>query len=468
MIKFLGSLVANLATLVTALALGIAIWAAAVRAGDPVVSLRFNPPVETMGQPPQSQLLDRGHDRVQILVEGRESILDELGQDDFRVFIDLSEVPYGESEVEIQIRHDQPQVNVIDMWPETTIVRLEQIVTREIPVRPDLRGDVARGHIRGDSIVDPVTLQVTGPASRVEQLAEARITVFLNNERQDVVVARRPTFYDLQGNVTGISGLNLSNDEVLVIVPVIELVGFAEKPVTPQWRGSPAPGYRLLNVTVQPPSMLVTGLPAALDKLRVLRTEPIDITGLVTSFTQQVPLELPGGISLDEPQPIIVTVEIEPILTSSIIAKEPDVRALGPNLIAELDPGEVRIFLFGPLPVLDSLQQDDVRVTLDLLNLDIGVHNVIPIVDVFANDVDVRSFQPPFVTVVITREITLTEQITGTGRLPSLLPQSLADTGVAGGNVSGDSYSGGTLHLALVAPELRLCLGKPTRRGWRV
>jgi YbbR domain-containing protein len=468
MIKFVGSLVANLAALLTALVLGIAIWAAAVRAGDPVVSLRFNPPVETVGKPPQSELLDRGHDRVQILVEGRESILEELGQEDFRVFIDLSEVPYGESEVAIRIQYDQPQVNVIDLWPDTTNIHLEQIVTREIPVRPDLRGDVARGHIRGEPIIDPVTLQVTGLASQVDLLAEARITVFLNNEREDVIVARRPIFYDLQGNVTGISGLNLSSDEVVVIVPVIELVGFAEKAVTPQWRGSPAPGYRLLNVIVQPASVLVTGLPAALDKLRVLRTEPIDITGLVTSFTQQVPLELPDGISLDDPQPIIVTVEIEPILTSSIIAKEPDVRALGPDLVAELDPEEVRIFLFGPLPVLDSLKRDDVRVTLDLLNLDVGVHNVIPIVDVFANDVEVRSFQPPFVTVIITREITLTEEMTGTGWLPPPLPQPLPDTGLAAGNVDGDFYSGGTLHLALVALELRLCLAKPTRRGWRV
>jgi YbbR domain-containing protein len=448
MIKVLRSFVANLATLLTAFIIGFAIWTAAVRADDPVGSRRFNLQVEVVGQPPNSQLLNRGQDRVQILVEGRESSLAGMNQDDFRAFIDLSEVAYGESEVEIEIRHDEPQVTVTGLFPESTTVRLEQIVTREIPVRPDLRGDVARGHVRSEPIVDPVTIQVTGPASRVDNLAEARITVFLNNERQDVVVARRPTFYDLQGNVTGVTGLSLSSEEVVVIVPVIELVGFAEKPVTPQWRGSPAPGYRLLNVTVQPASVLVTGLPAALDKLRVLRTEAIDINGLVTAFTQQVPLELPNGITLDEPQPIIVTVEIEPILTSSVIAKEPDLRALGPELTAELDPEEVRIFLFGPLPVLDSLQPGDVRVTLDLLNLSIGVHNVIPIVDVFANDVEVRSFQPPFVTVVISQEITLTEEVTGTGGLPLLPPQLAAQEDGVPATGSSSTHSSAPLHLA--------------------
>jgi YbbR domain-containing protein len=448
MIKLLRSFIANLATLVTALVLGIVIWAAAVRAGDPVASQRFNLPVEIVGQPANSQLLERGQDRVQIMIEGRESLLAELNEHDFRAFVDLSEVAYGESEVEIQIRHDQPQVNVSGLFPESTAVRLEQIVTREIPVRPDLRGDVARGHSHGDPIIDPVTIQVTGPASRVDLLAEARITVFLNNERQEVIVARRPTFYDLQGNVTGVSGLSLSSEEVVVIVPIIELVGFAEKPVTPQWRGSPAPGYRLLNVTVRPASVLVTGLPAALDKLRVLRTEPIDITGLVTAFTQQVPLELPDGITVEEPQPIIVTVEIEPILTSSVIAKEPDLRALGPDLTAELDPAEVRIFLFGPLPVLDSLQPEDVRVTLDLLHLSVGTYNITPIVDVFANDVEVRSFQPPFVTVIITREITMTEVVTSTGWLPSLVSEPLPGNEVTGGRETGGRSNSGHLHRA--------------------
>jgi YbbR domain-containing protein len=449
MIKFFGSLLASLAALTTALVLGIAIWAAAVRAEDEVVSLWFNPPVEIVGQPPQSQLINRGQERVNILVEGRESLLNHVKQEDFRAFIDLSELPYGDSVVEIQIQHDHPQVNIAWKLPDSTAVRLEQIVSREIPVRVELTGDVARGHIRREPTVDPVTIEVTGPTSRVDQLAEARITVDVTNQRQDVKVELRPTFYDLRGQpVTGLAGVSGTNVAVAVTVPIIESVGFAEKTVAPQWRGSPAPGYRLLNVIVQPPSVLVTGLPAALEKLRVLRTEPIDITGLVTSFTQQVPLELPAGISLDEAQPIIVTVEIEPILTSSIMAKEPDIRALATDLIAELDPEEVRIFLFGPLPVLDSLQQDDVRVTLDLLNLDVGVHNVIPIVDVFANEVEVRSFQPPFVTVTITQEITITEEITDTGRLPLPLALLLADNEAPIDDESGNYNPAGILHRA--------------------
>jgi YbbR domain-containing protein len=414
MIRLFRSLIANLATLTTAVLLAIVIWAAAVRAGDPAVLQTIQIPVTIIGQPPSTLLQNRGHEVVQVVLEGRDSAFAELSPEDFRALVDLSDVPFGESDVEIEIEFSHPFVTIISKFPERSTVRLEQIVTREIPIRPDLRGDVARGHVRGEPFVEPDVIRVTGPASRVDQLLEGRITIFLSNERQDVVVTRRPTFYDVQGNVTGASGLTLSHDEVVVSLPVIELAGFAEKPITPDWEGLPAEGYRLLNVTVQPKSILVTGPPAVLDRLRVLRTQPIDINGLTQSFTQQVALVLPNGITLDEPESIIVTVEIEPILTSAVITKQPELRALGRDLAAVIEPQGVRVFLFGPLPVLDSLQDDDVRVTLDLLNLGVGIHNVTPIVDVFANDVEVRSFQPPVVTVIITQPITATEETTPT------------------------------------------------------
>ena len=58
------------------------------------------------------------------------------------------------------------------------------------------------------------------------------------------------------------------------------------------------------------------------------------------------------------------------------------------GLEAILDPEEVRVFLFGPLPALESLSEEDVRVTLDLLNLEIGTYNLEPLVSISVNDVN--------------------------------------------------------------------------------
>ncbi len=107
-------------------------------------------------------------------------------------------------------------------------------------------------------------------------------------------------------------------------------------------------------------------------------------------------------------QSILVVIEIEPILTSSVVPIMPEIRALGPGLTATLSVDTVRVILYGPLPVLDSLTPTDVRVTLDLLGLESGTHNITPNVVVTATGLEVRSTQPAFVTVVITDAITTT------------------------------------------------------------
>jgi hypothetical protein len=66
------------------------------------------------------------------------------------------------------------------------------------------------------------------------------------------------------------------------------------------------------------------------------------------------------------------------------------------------------------LPVLDSLAEDDVRVTVDLLNLITGTHLLEPFVSVSVENVEVRSAQPSRITVIITGVLTTTDKITET------------------------------------------------------
>jgi YbbR domain-containing protein len=431
MARFIRWLVSNLATMTLAFLLAVIIWATAIRSADPMETELIQIPVEVAGKPADGLITSGVPEIVQVAVNGPMSSLAELEEDNFSAVIDLSDVPFGEREVPIQIAFEHDLVEITSQFPATALITMEQIVSREIPVVVDIRGEVARGHSQENPNVEPTVIQVTGPASRVDQLAEARVTVLLDNTREEINVSRRPTFYDVQGNVASVNGLTLSDDEVEVIVPVSELAGFAEKPITVDWVGDPAPGYRLLNVSVEPDSVLVTGRPTQLDSLSRLETEPIDISGLTETFSDQVALALPEGVTLEESQPVFVTIEIEPISSTSIVRKAPEIRALTEGLTATLVPEEVRVFLFGPLPVLDSLNEDDVRVTLDLLNLEVGTHRLEPIVVVSANNVEFRSIQPQFVTVMITNVITMTNELTETTTLTNLLSLSWQDEGTA-------------------------------------
>lgn len=433
------SVLEMLATLFVALALAVVIWFNATQTEDPVRTRFVEVPIEVVGLPAGTVLVS-GQPRgsVQIRLEGPDSALQEIVPDDYSATADVSQVPPGETtEVPIDVTGGRQGVLVSFITPESIEVRLEQLVSLAVPVELDVRGTVARGHTQGEPLVEPATINVSGPASRVNDLDFALVTLFLNNAVETLTETTQPIFYDQGGRVASVTGLELDTNTVTVTMPVEESAGFAEKLVNVIWTGEPAPGYRLISVTADPPSVLVEGRPAQINALPSVRTEPIDITGLVESFQQIAVLNLPAGISVDPEQVVTVNIEVEPILTTDSFNRVPQLLGLQEGFEGILNPDEVRVFLFGPLPVLDSLQDDDIRVTLDVFGLEPGRYSMIPEVDVPDRGIEIRSVQPTAVTVVITPTvpITNTDEITATqtpgSRLPLPLGPLVASAGSA-------------------------------------
>ena len=428
--KTLRSLLSNFSSLLLAVVLAVVIWITATSAQDPDTSQFIQLPVSFVGIPKDTLLRSAADETIQIRVEGPQSILTTLSPADFKATVDLSTVPFG---IETAVPIDIPSANdykISDITPSQIQVLLEQQDTREIPVELDIRGSAARGHSQGVPLVEPSTITVRGPASRLEQLDFALATVFLNNARETEVGEHRPVFYDQQGRVASTSSLDLSIQDVTVTIPIEESAGFAEKLITVDWIGEPAAGYRLLNVNVEPPSVLVRGLPASVNALTRLQTEPIDITGLTESFNQQATLDLPAGITLDQDQEIFVEIDIEPILTTYTRIRPVELLDLSAGVETVVTPEEVRVVLFGPLPVLDTLLDEDVHVSVDLFGLDTGTYTIEPTVDLPDRGIEVRSVNPNAVTVIITRTITNANGITSTLPLTetSLLLKNLKHT----------------------------------------
>lgn len=412
--KHTRTLISYLGSLLLALVLASIIWLNATQVQDPITTQFLQLDVSFVGQPEDSTLVMPDKQSVQIRIEGPQSVLNEVSLADFDAFVDLTQTPFGEAvyvPIEIVTLNNDLDISPI---PNEVEVLLEQQVSRDIPVELDIRGEVARGHAQGDPLVEPSVITISGPASLVEQLDFALATVFLNDALETTIGEHRPIFYDEQGRVASTANMNLSTEQVQVTIPVIESDGFADKLITVDWVGYPAPGYRMLSVTMEPPSVLVKGLPARLNALTRLQTEPIDITGLTSSFTQQATLDLPSGVSLDQDQEIFVTIEIEPILSTDTREREVEILGLSEGMEASLEPEQVRVVLFGPLPVLDTLAADDVRVTVDLFDLISGTHRIQPGVDLPERGIEVRSIRPETIRVTITQTITNTDGLTGT------------------------------------------------------
>lgn len=411
-----GEALTHVATFLLALLLAIFIWTSASNSEDPIRTQFLEVPLEYIGLPANAVLVGADpRQTVQIRLEGPDSVLGELTTEDFSATVDLSQVPSGQQEtVDIDVVALKPGATISFITPEQIDVLIEQQVTREIPIELDVRGSVARGHTQRDPLIEPPAIRVSGPESQVSQLNFALVTIFLNSTVETLVESSRPVFYDQSGQVASVVGLDVSAPEVTVTVPVEESAGFADKLVTVEWIGEPAPGYRLLSVTADPPSVLVEGRPAQVNLLTSVETEPIDIDGLTASYQQSAVLDLPAGITVDpDQQTVMVNIEVEPILTTSSFNRIPEARGLREGFGAAVVPEQVRVVLFGPLPVLDALAENDVRVILDLFGLEEGAYSIVPDVDVPDRDIEIRSVQPSAVSVTISPVVTETLAVAG-------------------------------------------------------
>ena len=417
MIRVARTLISNLVTLLLCFILAVVIWINAMQVDDPDVKRAVQIPATFIGLPEDVSRVSPTNNNPPVLVtyEGPTSIVSELTTEDFTAIIDLSNVPLDKDVlVPIDIQAEDTRVTLEAPIPETVTVRLEKLVTRDIDVELEIRGEVARGHTMGTPLIDPPFITVTGTEREVDKLASARVTVFLNDDTQTLIESPQPLFYNLQARVASVSGLQLSAEQVQVTIPINESADFASKVITADVLGQVAQGYRVLGVTVEPSSVLVTGRPTQLALPFRVQTEPIDITGLTETFQDQVSLILPEGITLDSVTEITVTVQIEPFSSTKIYNQPIELLGVGDELEVTINPDSVRIVLFGPSPVLDALAEQDVRVSLDLFGLKPGEYLLEPDVDIPDRGLETRSIQPLVIEVVISEPISKTSGITDT------------------------------------------------------
>jgi YbbR domain-containing protein len=237
----------------------------------------------------------------------------------------------------------------------------------------------------------------------VERVVEAVAPVDLAaaDRDLDVSVALRPV--DSIGQV--VAGAEVLPVSAQVRVDVSLPGGFRSVAVLPLLTDQVEPGYRVTNVTVTPPTVvLFSSDPAAVESLPgFVQTEAISLASATATIQRRALIDLPEGFSAVNEPSVLVEVTIEPILSSITLSRQVEIVGLASGLFAQAAPDVVSVILDGPLPVLESLAPEDVRVVLDLLGQTVGVHQVEPEIIVLPEGVTVRTLLPDSIEVAISR-----------------------------------------------------------------
>lgn len=346
---------------------------------------------------------DLGLVTVRYRVETEESAA--VAADAFSASVDLSEYDLERAPEPQQLPVQVTAIDgiqILSVEPSSVRVQIDNVGVRSVPVDVD-PGRVPRGLEIEDPEVSADEVEIRGPESVIARVdrAVALITIDASGINFDEPVEL--TLVDVEGQPIGVGQVDIDPRTVAVRVEVRAVETETTVPVRPVFEdGTPAAGFALEAITVDPFSVTLAGLPEVLSEITVITTEALSIAGASADQTFEAELDLPDGVRLaDGDEPVVtVTATIVPSVSSRTFLVGVVCIGSGQNAcLPQLD--RLSVTLTGPGGALGSLGADDLTPVLDASGLAPGTYSLTPALPGLPAGVELLGVSPGSVPVTI-------------------------------------------------------------------
>ena len=302
----------------------------------------------------------------------------------------------------LEARSLRDGVEILTVEPATIRVQLDRVDVRSVPVEVE-PGSIPDGLEIDDPVVSHEAVEVRGPASVLSQVDRALAYVDIPSSAIDVNEPVTLTLVDIEDQPVGTGQLEMDPEVVSVQIGVRAVETEATVAVRPNVEtGTPAPGFALEAIRVEPAYVTIVGLPEVLAEIASVTTAPVAIDGLSADETFEVELELPDDVSLadGEPDTVTVTATIGPSVSSrtfvvGVVCEGADDNACLPRV------EQVAVTLSGSGAALSAISAAALTPTVDASDLDPGNYDLTPSVGGLPQGVSLVGISPGTIPVSI-------------------------------------------------------------------
>lgn len=318
---------------------------------------------------------------VRVRVNARQGLLDQLRPSDFVAEIDVRDArcdtidqPIQSRPVRVTSRRDD--VDVIEAIPSSVEFRLIRAAEREVAVTIRVTAQPPFGYgLSADAppVPDPAAVTVRGRPEQVASVASVEWDVSLASIRDTTQLEGELVARNATGGTVQVA---ISPARARATFRVVQLLSQRQVPLVPGIITQPAPGYRVANITIEPPTVQIAGQKAIIDQISELVLEQHDITGADRTVTVTKNINRPPNVTLTDRQTATLRIEIVPIVCGegSISTCAAQTFLLAPTftnrpdgLVVTGGPYMVEVQLAGPLPQLNALRPlQDLSATISL------------------------------------------------------------------------------------------------------
>ena len=402
--KLLHWLGSNFTSLLLSLLLAIVIWTSAVTSVNPTIEAELTIPLEVNHQATDITITDPLPETVSLKILAPESIIQQLETENPLVaYIHLPDIEAGTYifDVDVNIPDQVTPIRILEQNPKELQLTVSNLISREFLISVEVEGEPAIGYKTSGVEWEGISAAVTGQESKVKEVTA--VVGILDISDASGTVSEVVFLQAQNENGEVVENVTVTPESVSVEQVISLQGGYRNVAVNVTTSGIVEPGYRFTSITPAPPTVMVFSEdPQLVDQLPgYVNTKPLDLTGVDGYLETILELDLPTGITVVGDPTVLVQVNITALETNMSISREIEIIGLLPGLNAEVSPKQASVQVSGPVPVLDNLTLRDIRIVVDLTNLEVGVHTVTPQVEILPTDVIWEDISPTTVEIVI-------------------------------------------------------------------
>lgn len=312
---------------------------------------------------------------IRVTISGRRSEVLKVSEKDIIAQVDLSGYSEGEQKVPVYVQVPD-DVKIVDYSPKEILFRFDKIIRKSSPVVVETQGKLAQGYVLATPEIKPESIYIQGPRTWVNLVAKAIAYVDVSNKAEDINTTVAVKIVDDEGN--DVRGVTMEQSVVDVFIPVYQV---KKVPIELQTENQLPDNYEIVEININPSTIEIKGRKEDLAKVNLIKTKPIDINALIDNRNIPVELELPEGVSLLRPdEKVIITLNVDEKIsrTFGYTLEDVDIVNLDSNLIIDENDFNktIMVTVEGMSSKINSLNKEDIDLTMDLKDLDEGTHRV--------------------------------------------------------------------------------------------
>ncbi len=352
--------------LAVSLVLGVSLWVFVADTENPTLVDAFPQPITVEAvNVGESLAVANQLPTITVRVAAASDRWERLSSANFRAFVDLNGFGARSQEVPLRVEVvDVSGVRVVDTSPRVITVNLENQLTNKVPVTTRAVGQLPIGYELGPMSPQTSTVTVRGAESLVALVSEA--VAEINVTGLTAGVEPGVNLKPVGAGGGEIRGVRIDPKTVKVGVQVIQSTIVRTVPLTVDVTGVPDTGYRVSSVTTSPSTVQIQGAVQALQALDRIALPAVDVAGARADIARSLAIPLPAGVTAVGLSRATVTVTVAQVGGAQRTTFGIQAQNVPQGLTARFAPPTLEVVLNGPIPALNALLPEDVKVTVDV------------------------------------------------------------------------------------------------------